>query len=72
MKVYQVYYNYTETYCSPNPENWTDERHVVAMTLDEEYANELAAEHNKHLDGVYSLGKNQRAYVESYDLVSRP
>ncbi len=72
MKVYQVYYDSVETFCSPNPDNWKDERHVVATTLDKEYAEELQAEHNRLHSGKYQNGRSMNAYIDSFELVSRP
>jgi hypothetical protein len=72
MKVYQVYYDSVETYCSPYQENWKDERRVIATTLDKEYAEELMAEHNKVNAGKYENGRNKRAYIATFDLVNRP
>lgn len=72
MKVYQVCYDYVETYCSPYAENWTEERIVILTTLDESYAKEILAEHNAKFGGKYIHGKNQTGYINSYELEDRP
>ncbi|USV41054.1 hypothetical protein [Xanthomonas phage BUDD] len=69
MKVYQAYYEYTETYCHPDPDQWSDERAVLCTTLDESLAQEIADKYN--VEKGTSRWFKEYARVESFDLITR-
>ncbi|WEM34411.1 hypothetical protein [Xanthomonas phage X1] len=69
MYVYQTYYDYTETYCHPNPEQWSEERKVLCTTLDESLAQEVAAKHNA--ESKAHRWYKEYARVEKFELTSR-
>ena len=49
-KVYIVQYTYTETFCSPHPDVWERQTHVVIATLDEQKAISVMNEHNSNAE----------------------
>lgn len=45
--LYRVFYTFTETYCSPNEENWEKQRKHLFASYDKEQALEFLSEQNK-------------------------
>lgn len=62
-KVFQVYHEYTETYCHPNPANWTKKEHVLITTFDPEKAKAAQEEYNAKKDRWA-----ESAYIRYFDI----
>ncbi len=69
--VYQVCYDYVETYSSPYQENWSDKVKVLCSTLDKSYAIEVMNAHNDSKENKMCNGVRHKAYMVTYKLTGR-
>lgn len=62
-KVFIVYYDYTETFCSPHSSEWEVRQKVICATTKSELAEQKCNEHNQTAEW------NKQAKIKSYDLI---